>query len=95
MNVLIIESAAKGRTLERYLGEDWEVVSTGGHVETLPDDRKKHGKDARKAFWANRPGRLPEPPWVWTERGEKALEAILEAGGDEPVFWIATDPDRE
>ncbi|MGD2070446.1 MAG: type IA DNA topoisomerase, partial [Gemmatimonadota bacterium] len=48
-----------------------------------------------KAFWANRPGRLPEPPWVWTERGEKALEAILEAGGDEPVFWIATDPDRE
>jgi DNA topoisomerase-1 len=95
MNVLIVESAAKGRTLKKYLGEDWAVVPTGGHVETLPDDKKKYGKDAGKAFWANRPGQLPTPPWVWTDRGEKAVEKIREAGGDEPVFWIATDPDRE
>lgn len=95
MNVLIVESAAKGKTLKRYLGDDWEVVATGGHVETLPDDRKKYGKDAKKAYWANRPGELPSPPWVWTDRGEKAVEKIIEAGGDDPVFWIATDPDRE
>lgn len=95
MNVLIVESAAKGKTLKRYLGDDWEVVPTGGHVETLPDDRKKYGKDAKKAYWANRPGELPSAPWVWTDRGEKAVEKILEAGGDDPVFWIATDPDRE
>ncbi|UCC25654.1 MAG: type IA DNA topoisomerase [Gemmatimonadales bacterium] len=95
MNVLIVESAAKGRTLKRYLAEDWEVVATGGHVETLPDDRKKYGKEAKKAYWANRPGELPTPPWVWTDRGEKAVERILAAGGEHPVFWIATDPDRE
>lgn len=95
MNVLIVESSAKGRTLKKYLGEDWEVVPTGGHVETLPDDKKKYGKDAGKAYWANRPGQLPTPPWVWTDRGEDAVKAIREAGGDEPVFWIATDPDRE
>lgn len=95
MNVLIVESKAKAKTLEGYLGDDWAVVATGGHVETLPDNRKEHGKDAKKAYWANRPGELPDAPWVWTDRGEKAVEKILEAGGDHPVFWIATDPDRE
>jgi len=96
MNVLIVESAAKARTLQDYLGtEEWNVVATGGHVETLPNDRKAHGKDARKAYWANRPGELPSPPWVWTDRGEEAIRKIREAGGDDPTFWIATDPDRE
>ncbi|NNK64694.1 MAG: type IA DNA topoisomerase, partial [Gemmatimonadetes bacterium] len=94
-HVLIVESAAKARTLQRYLGGDWAVVATGGHVETLPNDRKTHGKDASKAFWANRPGELPSPPWVWTDRGEEAVNAILEKAGDDPTFWIATDPDRE
>jgi DNA topoisomerase-1 len=94
-NVLIVESAAKARTLQRYLGSDWAVVATGGHVETLPYDRTTHGGDAKKAFWANRPGELPSPPWVWTDRGEDAVQGILDKAGDDPVFWIATDPDRE
>ena len=71
------------------------MLATGGHVETLPDDRKRHGKDAKKAYWANRPGELPSPPWVFTDRGEGAVEKILEEAGDDPTFWIATDPDRE
>lgn len=95
MNILIVESGAKARTLQSYLGDGWSVVATGGHVETLPDDRRVHGKDAGKAFWANRPGELPSPPWVWTDRGEDAVRKILEEAGDDPEFWIATDPDRE
>lgn len=95
MDVLIVESSAKARTLQKYLGDGWAVVATGGHVETLPNDRKAHGKDASKAYWANRPGELPTPPWVWTDRGEDAVAAILEKAGDDPTFWIATDPDRE
>ena len=95
MNVLVVESNAKAKTLQKYLGEGWRVVATGGHIETLPDDRKRHGKDAGKAYWANRPGELPSPPWVWTERGEEAVRGILEVAGEEPVFWLATDPDRE
>ncbi len=95
MNILIVESAAKARTLQSYLGDGWKVLATGGHVRTLPDNRKKHGKDASKAFWANRPGELPAPPWVWTERGEDAVRKIVEEAGPDPTFWIATDPDRE
>jgi DNA topoisomerase I len=75
-------------------------MATGGHVEALPSNRKKHGKDAGKAYWSNRPGALPAPPWVWTEEegrrsGEEAVRAIVEAAGDDATFWIATDPDRE
>ena len=95
MNLLIVESAAKSRTLQGYLGDGWAVLATGGHVETLPFDRKLHGKDAGKAFWLNRPGELPSPPWVWTDRGEEAVRKILEEAGDDAEFWIATDPDRE
>lgn len=95
MDILIVESSAKARTLQKYLGEGWKVLATGGHVETLPWDRALHGKDAKKAFWSNRPGELPSPPWVWTDRGEKAVQDIVEASGDDPTFWIATDPDRE
>ena len=95
MNVLIVESAAKAKTLQRYLGEGWRVLATGGHIETLPHDRTHHGKDAKKAFWANRPGELPSPEWVWTERGEEAVRRILDEAGEDPVFWLATDPDRE
>jgi DNA topoisomerase I len=95
LNILIVESAAKARTLGRYLDSGWKVVATGGHVETLPNDRSAHGKDAKKAYWANRPGELPNPPWVWTDRGEAALEKILEHADSDAIFWIATDPDRE
>lgn len=95
MNVLIVESAAKAKTLERYLGEGWRVLATGGHVQTLPHDRAQHGKDAKKAYWANQAGALPNPPWVWTDRGEDAVRDILGGAGDDPVFWLATDPDRE
>ncbi|HSH46421.1 MAG TPA: type IA DNA topoisomerase, partial [Longimicrobiales bacterium] len=95
MNILIVESAAKAKTLQSYLGEGWKVLATGGHVETLPNDRDVHGKDAKKAFWSNRPGELPSPPWVWTDRGEDAVKRILEEADEDTTFWIATDPDRE
>lgn len=95
MNLLIVESAAKSRTLQKYLGKGWKVLATGGHVQTLPSDRKSHGKQAGKAFWANRKGQLPDPPWVWTDRGEKAIQSILSAAGDAPTFYLAPDPDRE
>nr|NIP78439.1 type IA DNA topoisomerase [Gemmatimonadota bacterium]NIQ52882.1 type IA DNA topoisomerase [Gemmatimonadota bacterium]NIU73010.1 hypothetical protein [Gammaproteobacteria bacterium]NIX43357.1 hypothetical protein [Gemmatimonadota bacterium]NIY07530.1 hypothetical protein [Gemmatimonadota bacterium] len=95
MNILIVESGAKARTLQKYLGEGWSVLATGGHIETLPHDRRRHGKDAGKAYWANRPGQLPSPPWVWTDRGEEAVRKIVEEAGADPTFWIATDPDRE
>jgi DNA topoisomerase-1 len=103
MNILIVESKPKCKTIQKHLGEeDWRVLSTGGHVEALPskEQRGQEGfdpKQAKKAYWQGRGDELPEPPWVWTERGAAAIEAIREeaAQHDEVVFYLASDPDRE
>ncbi len=96
MNILVVESNAKAKTIQRYLGKAWTVLATGGHIQELPSsaDDPKEGK---KAYWANRPGELPKPPWSWTPNGEKAVRALLAAAekDDDPRFFLATDPDRE
>jgi len=99
MNILIVESKAKCKTLQKYLGkEQWRVMPTGGHVERLAEDKAIHPpKEVRKAYWSNRPGELPQPPWFWTERGEGALRAITDEAEkhDAVAFYLAADPDRE
>jgi len=99
MNILIVESKAKCKTLLKYLGKDeWRVMPTGGHIERLAEDKKIHPpKEVRKAYWPNRPGELPKPPWFWTERGEAAIRAVTDeaAKHDSVTFYLAADPDRE
>ncbi len=99
MNILIVESKAKIKTIQKVLGRShWRVLATGGHIECLPNDRKRHPpKEVKKAYWSNRTDELPSPPWVWEDRGEAAVRAILAeaAKHDEVTFYIATDPDRE
>jgi DNA topoisomerase-1 len=99
MNILIVESKAKCKTILKHLGrDDWRVLSTGGHVETLPSDREKHPKkEVKKAYWSSRGDQLPEPPWVWEERGEAAMKAIKKEAEqhDDVTFYLASDPDRE
>jgi DNA topoisomerase IA len=42
MNILIVESKAKCKTLQKYLGKDeWRVMPTGGHVEPLAEDKPR------------------------------------------------------
>ncbi|MDW7708824.1 MAG: type IA DNA topoisomerase, partial [Deferrisomatales bacterium] len=95
MNVLIVESRAKAKTIQKYLGKPWVVLATGGHVQELPT-RREDPREGKKAYWASTQDALPSPPWAWTDNGEKAVRAILEAaGGARAVFHLATDPDRE
>ena len=96
MDMLVVESKAKAKTIQKYLGNELIVLATGGHVQELPD-RHQDQKEGKKAFWANRPGELPTPPWAWTENGEKAVRAIREAAERRGVkhFFLASDPDRE
>ena len=99
MNILIVESRAKCKTLLKHLGKnEWRVLSTGGHVQRLAEDRKIHPpKEVRKAYWSHQPGELPVPPWFWTERGEAAIGAIKDeaAKHDSVTLYLAADPDRE
>ncbi|CAI8328018.1 MAG: DNA topoisomerase 1 [Marine Group II euryarchaeote MED-G33] len=95
MDLVIVESGAKSKTIQKYLGKGWIVAACNGHVRDLPTSRDtKHGK---KAMWASTADKLPSPPWEWTENSERTIGKILTKAKDSKVenIYIATDPDRE
>ncbi len=96
MKMLIVESSAKARTIQKYLVDGWAVLATGGHVQDLPSGTE-HGKAGRKAVFAEKKDGLPDAPWVWTERGELALRKIVDRAEKDEIaeFFLGTDPDRE
>ena len=94
MRLMILESGAKARTVNKYLGKGWIVEACNGHVQDLPSGK---GKGRSKAMWASNNGNLPEPPWDWTDGAEKVINKILDKATRKGVdeVYIATDPDRE
>ena len=95
MDMLIVESGAKSKTIQKYLGKGWIVAACNGHVQDLPTSRET--KDGRKAMWASTPDTLPQPPWEWTDNSERTIGKLLEraTGSNVQNVYIATDPDRE
>jgi DNA topoisomerase I len=84
MKVVVVESPAKARTINRYLGSDYKVVASYGHVRDLP------AKDGSV---------LPDEDfamsWEVDGKSEKHIKAILEAARNADRLFLATDPDRE
>jgi len=95
MDMLIVESGAKSKTIQKYLGKGWIVAACNGHVQDLPTDRKS--KDGKKAMWVCTADTLPEPPWQWTDNAERTVSNMLRRAGENDVenVYLATDPDRE
>ncbi|MFZ5803348.1 MAG: type I DNA topoisomerase [Acidobacteriota bacterium] len=82
--LLIVESPAKARTLSRYLGKDFRVVASVGHVRDLP--KNELGIDLEKGF---------EPRYEVLP-GKRAVVAQLQkAAREAEKILLATDPDRE
>lgn len=83
-NLLIVESPAKAKTIKKYLGNNFKVVASMGHVRDLP--KSKLGIDVENDF----------TPQYITIRGKSKLitELKKEANNAKKVF-LATDPDRE
>ena len=93
MDMLIVESGAKSKTIQKYLGKGWIVAACNGHVQDLPTSRET--KDGRKAMWASTAETLPQPPWEWTENSERTIGNLLTKAKLCENIYIATDPDRE
>ena len=93
MDLVIVESGAKAKTIQKYLGKNVIVRASNGHVQDLPNS----GKEGSKAVWPNKKSRLPEPSWSWTPRSENHIKRILSDSRRKKVerVLIATDPDRE
>lgn len=83
-HLVIVESPAKARTLQRFLGEDWVVRATAGHVKDLPPGR----------LAIDRTGSYEPEYQVLRGKGQVLQELAREARLAETVY-LATDPDRE
>ncbi|HAJ77766.1 MAG TPA: type I DNA topoisomerase [Clostridiales bacterium] len=84
MKLLIIESAGKVDTIKKYLGKDWEVFATGGHIRDLPE--KSLGVDIKNGF---------EPKYENREDKLNTINRLKEKAKKADEIYIATDPDRE
>src|SRR3989338_8776155 len=84
MHLVIVESPAKGKTIERYLGKDYRVLASFGHVRDLPEHSL--GVDPAHNF-------IPEYQTV--SRAKKVVAALKAAAKDAETVYLATDYDRE
>jgi DNA topoisomerase-1 len=83
-NLVIVESPAKARTIKKYLGKDFEVLASYGHVRDLVP--KEGAVDPDAGFAMN---------YQLVERNERHVEAISKALKKAKSLHLATDPDRE
>src|SRR3989338_277487 len=83
-NLVIVESPAKARTLNRILGSDFTLKASMGHVRDLP--KSQLGVDIDKDF---------TPTYVIPRTKSKVVRELKEAAKEAPVVYLATDPDRE
>ena len=84
MNVVIVESPAKAKTINKYLGSDYKVLASYGHVRDLPP------KDG-----SVRPDEDFAMSWDVDAKSAKRLAEIAEAAKGADKLILATDPDRE
>ncbi|MGJ4802714.1 DNA topoisomerase I [Luteimonas sp. SDU82] len=83
-HLLIVESPAKAKTINKYLGKDFQVLASYGHVRDLVP--KEGAVDPEDGFRMR---------YELIERNEKHVEAIAKAARAADGIWLATDPDRE
>lgn len=82
--LVIVESPAKAKTIEKYLGSDYKVLATFGHVRDLPT--KNIGIEIEKDF---------EPKYVIPTKSKKTIATLKKAAENASQVLLATDPDRE
>jgi DNA topoisomerase-1 len=83
-NLVIVESPAKAKTIEKFLGKDFRVVSSFGHIRDLA--KKNLGIDIEKNF---------TPHYEIPKDKVKVVNELKKAAKDSTNIWIASDEDRE
>jgi DNA topoisomerase I len=83
-SLVIVESPAKARTINKYLGSDFKVVASMGHVMDLP--RSKMGIDIENRF---------EPQLIVIVKARKVVSQLKKSAKGKKAIYLAPDPDRE
>lgn len=84
MDLIIVESPHKAKTISKYLGRQYTVMASGGHIRDLPEHRM--GIDVEHNF---------KPEYVITESKKNIIESMRKAIGKADKVYLASDPDRE
>ncbi|HHV32012.1 type I DNA topoisomerase [Caproiciproducens sp. LBM24188] len=82
--LVIVESPAKAKTIKKYLGNDFDVIASMGHVRDLPESRLS--VDIKKDF---------KPKYEIIKGKEKLVEELKSKAEKSDTVYLATDPDRE
>jgi DNA topoisomerase-1 len=83
-NLLIVESPAKAKTIEKFLGKDFKVKSSYGHIRDL--EKGNNAIDVENDF---------EPKYIVSPEKKKTVKDLKESAKGADVVWLATDEDRE
>ncbi len=83
-NLVIVESPAKARTIEKYLGKDYKVVASMGHLRDLP--KSTLGIDIENNF---------EPKYIPVKDHKDVIDELKKQSKGAKMVYLATDPDRE
>ena len=83
-SLVIVESPAKAKSINKYLGSEYKVMASVGHVRDLPP--KKLGVDVNNSFC---------PEYIETERGKKIINELKDEAKKCERIYLAPDPDRE
>ncbi len=86
-NLVIVESPSKSKTIKQYLGEDYEVLSSKGHIRDLAiSNQGGLGLDIENDF---------EPQYAMLKDKKQVVNALKKAAKNSDAIYLATDPDRE
>ena len=83
-NLVIVESPAKAKTIEKFLGKDYKVESSYGHIADLP--QKELGVDVKNNF---------QPKYVVNADKKSVVSKLNKAAKSSDMVWLASDEDRE
>jgi DNA topoisomerase-1 len=82
--LVIVESPSKAKTIQKYLGREYIVKASVGHIKDLP--KSKLGVDPKKGF---------EPDYQIIPAKQKVIDELRKFSKEVPELYLATDPDRE
>jgi len=83
-NLVIVESPSKARTIEKYLGKDFKVTASMGHIKDLPENEL--GIDIENNF---------KPQYKLLKGKKKIVDEIKKLAANADTIYLAPDPDRE
>lgn len=96
--LVIVESPAKARTISRFLGSNYQVEASYGHVRDLPENAAEVPLEFKKEKWATLGVNIDsefEPIYIVTAEKKRRVDELTKASKGVDVLMLATDEDRE